>query len=418
VRSWSDRGCGCVGRTLPVWIRRLQGLEVEVCTAIGNVPAREWDRLWSHEPARASPFLSHAWLNALEQSGAVSPEQGWTPRHVLLQRGGRLVAAAPAYLKEDSDGDFGRDWHWADAAQRAGIPYYPKLVLGVPFTPATGRRLLAAEGEDRRALARALVRAAREVCAEEGGHSVHVLFTWRDEVEDLGAAGLAVRLDFQYHWVNAGYRDFEQFLARFGAKRRNAIRRERGAPARQGIAIRSVRGDELARTPSAWARDVARLHEASVSKMAWGRRFLDRAFYERVLRTMPERLEVVEARREGRLVAMAFNVVGEDRLYGRYWGAAEEHPFLHFNVALYHSVEECIRRGIAVFEGGAGGEHKLARGFEPAETWSAHAFVDPRLDGAVRRHLEEERSRSAAAVARWREEEAVLKGPPAGRSGA
>lgn len=381
--------------------------------AISDVPAPEWDRLWEHEPDRATPFLRHAWLDALERSGAAAPARGWTPRHVLIRRNGRLVAGAPAYAKSDSDGDFGRDWHWAEAAERAGMAYYPKLVLGIPFTPVTGRRLLVAPGEDRRALCRTLVTGLRELCAAERIRSVHVLYAWEDEARDLEEEGLAIRLDFQYHWVNARYRDFDAFLARFPSKRRNAIRRERAAPARQGIAIRTVSGEELARSPSPWARDVARLHEASVSRMAWGRRFLDRPFYERVLRDMPSSVEVVEARREGRLVAMAFNVVGGERLYGRYWGAAEEHPFLHFNVALYHSVEECIRRGLRVFEGGAGGDHKLARGFEPAETWSGHLFADPRLDGAIRRHLAAERERSSAAVARWRERDAVLRSAPA-----
>jgi len=380
-----------------------------VCPAIADVAAPEWDGLWVHEPDRATPFLSHAWLDALEQSGAVAPERGWSPRHLLLRRGPKLVAAAPAYVKLDSDGDFGRDWHWADAAQRAGIPYFPKLVLGVPFTPVTGRRLLAARGADRSQLARELVTAVRALCEEEGLRSVHVLYAWRDEARELEDAGLALRLDFQYHWVNAGYGNFDEFLSRFPSKRRNTIRRERAAPTRQGISIRTVPGPELGEAGTRWARDISRLHEASVSKMAWGRRFLDRPFYERVLRTMPRSLEVVEARREGRLVAMAFNVVGAERLYGRYWGALEEHPFLHFNVALYHSIEECIRRGLRVFEGGAGGEHKLSRGFEPAETWSAHAFMDARLDGAIRRHLSEEREQAEISVARWREEDAVLR---------
>lgn len=380
-------------------------------SSIAAVPASEWDRLSAHEPNRATPFLSHAWLDALEQSGAVTPERGWSPRHILLRRGGRLVAAAPAYLKRDSDGDFGRDWHWADAAARAGIPYYPKLVLGVPFTPATGRRLIAAPGEDRRAMTHELVAWLRELCAEEGIRSIHALYAWQDEAQDFEEAGLALRLDFQYHWVNAGYRDFEGFLARFASKRRNAIRRERAAPPRQGIAIRSVSGEELAASSSRWARDIDRLHEASVSRMVWGRRFLDRGFFERALLAMAPNLEVVEARRGGRLIAMAFNVVGAERLYGRYWGAVEEHPFLHFNVALYHSVEQCILRGLQVFEGGAGGEHKLARGFEPAEIWSAHTFADPRLEAAIRRHLREERKQLGATMAHWRATAAVLRRP-------
>jgi predicted N-acyltransferase len=384
-------------------------LEAHVYAAMSEIPAADWDRLLAHEPDRATPFLSHAWLDALEQSGAAAPEAGWAGRHVVLRRAGRIVAAAPAWLKRDSDGDFGRDWGWADAALRARIPYYPKLVVGVPFTPVSGRRVLAAGGEDRRGAVRAVLDVLLDVCREEGAHSLHVLFPRKEEALELEAEGLALRLDFQYHWTNPGYRSFEDFVSRFPSKRRNALRRERAAPARQGISIRTVHGDELAEAPSRWARDVARLHEASISRMAWGRRFLDRPFYERVLREMPGALEVVEARREGRLVGMAFNVASGERLYGRYWGAVEDHPFLHFNVALYHSVEECIRRGLAAFEGGAGGEHKLVRGFEPAETWSAHLFLDPRLDAPLRRHLAEERAAATDALARWRDGASVLR---------
>jgi hypothetical protein len=373
------------------------------------VAAAEWDALAAHEPDRASPFVAHGWLAALEGSGAAGAAAGWVPRHLLLRRAGRLVAALPAWVRHDSDGDFGRDWGWAAAAERARIPYYPKLVVASPYTPATGRRLLAAAGEDRVALVRAAAAALRDLCSEEGIRSLHVLQVDPEEAREWEAAGLALRLDFQYHWVNAGYRDFDDFLSRLSSKRRNAIRRERAAPAAQGIAIRTVPGEELARDPERWALDVERLHEASVSRMEWGRRFVGRGFYERVLSTVPGSVEVVEARRAGRLIAMAFNAASRLRLYGRYWGAVEEHPFLHFNVALYHSVEECIRRGRQVFEGGAGGEHKLARGFEPAEVWSAHLFLDRRLDDPIRRHLEEERVRAAAALAGWRERSPVLR---------
>jgi predicted N-acyltransferase len=390
-------------------VPRAEPLEALVVPDVAHVPADAWDRLWGHEPDRATPFLSHAWLDALERSGAAMPEAGWVGRHVVLRRGAQVVAAAPAWVKRDSDGDFGRDWGWADAAQRARIPYYPKLVLGVPFTPVTGRRILAAAGEDRRAVVRAVVGVLGDLCREEGIRSFHVLFPWEEEARELEAEGLALRLDFQYHWTNPGYRSLEDFLQRFPSKRRNSLRREMAAPARQGISIRTVGGEELAEAPGRWARDVARLHEASVSRMAWGRRFLDRPFYERVLSSMPGALEVVEARRAGRLVAMAFNVASGTRLYGRYWGAVEDHPFLHFNVALYHSVGECVRRGLRVFEGGAGGEHKLVRGFEPAETWSAHRFLDPRLDDPIRRHLAEDQRRAREGVARWRAEGEVLR---------
>jgi hypothetical protein len=390
----------------------LPPIEVHVRSSISDIPAGEWDRLWSHEPERATPFLSHAWLDALEQSGAAAPERGWAGRHVLVRRGGRAVAAMPAWARTDSHGDFGRDWHWADAASRAGIPYYPKLVVGVPFTPATGRRLLVAEGEDRSAMARAAVGALRDLCAEEGIRSLHVLHLPEEDALEMEAAGLALRADFQFHWRNAGYAGFDDFLARFPSRRRNAIRRERAAPAAQGISIRTVRGDELGERPAAWARDVARLHAASVSRMEWGMRFVGRSFHERVMRTMPGSIEVVEARREGRVAAMAMNVATPRRLFGRYWGAVEAHPFLHFNVALYHSIEECIRLGREIFEGGAGGDHKLSRGFEPVEVWSAHHFLDARLDAPIRRHLAEEREAARAALARWRAEDAVLR--PAG----
>jgi uncharacterized protein len=392
------------------YVPSVSGLTLSVHGAISEIPAAEWDALVGHEPDVASPFVRHAFLAAAEESGSAAPRTGWRPRHLVARRAGRVVAAAPAYARTSSDGDFGRDWEWAHVAARARVPYYPKLVLGVPFTPATGRRVLVAAGEHRRPLVAAIVEGARRLCADEGIHGLHVLFPGADEAAELEAAGLALRVDFQYHWRNEGYRTPDDFLARFPSKRRNAIRRERATPERQGIAIRTVRGDELARDPAGWARDCFALHRAVTDRMTWGMRFVNRAFYERVLARMPDAVEVVEARRDGRLVAMAFNLASPRRLYGRYWGCAEEHPFLHFNVALYHSIDECIRRGVERFEGGAGGEHKLARGFEPAETWSAHLFLDRRLDVALRRHLDAERADRLEAVSRWREEHPRLGG--------
>ncbi|HSN92794.1 MAG TPA: GNAT family N-acetyltransferase [Anaeromyxobacteraceae bacterium] len=388
----------------------MSGTEVRVLSAVAEVPAPEWDGLAAHEPERASPFVRHAFLDALEASGSAAPRAGWRARHVVLRRGGRLLAAAPAWLRHDSDGDFSRDWEWAAAAARARVPWYPKLLVGVPFTPATGRRVLVAEGEDRAARVAEMVGALRRVAEEEGARTVQVLFPDGDEVRELEAAGLLARVDLQYHWRNEGYRTFEEFLARFPSKRRNAIRRERAAPARQGIAIRTVRGDELRRDPAGWARDVHALHAAATDRMPWGMRWVNRDFYARVLSGMADAVEVVEARRGGALVAMAFNLASPARLWGRHWGCIEVHPFLHFNVALYHSIEECIRRGLRVFEGGAGGDHKLARGFEPAETWSAHLFLEPRLEAPIRRWVGEERRARREAVERWREEHPRLGG--------
>ena len=266
--------------------------------------------------------------------------------------------------------------------QRAGVAYYPKLVLGVPVH-ARGRAV-ASSSRGARTAPRSPRRSSRPRAPSSPRRR------WADckspspprtRCETLEALGLAVRVDFQYHWRNEGYRTVDEFLARFPSKRRNAIKRERAAPASQGIAIRTVRGDELSRDPAGWARECFALHRASTDKMAWGMRWVNRRFYERLLAGMPDAVEIVEARREGRLVAMAFNLASRVRLYGRYWGAVEDHPFLHFNVALYHSIDECIRRGVQVFEGGAGGEHKLSRGFEPAET---HGRDPPRRSPARR----------------------------------
>src|SRR5207302_6867807 len=236
-----------------------------------------------------------------------------------------------------------------------------------------------------------------------------VLFPLEEDARELGEAGLSLRMGFQFHWRNDGYRTPEDFLARFRSKDRNAIKRERRAPAEQGIAIRTVRGEELSRAPREWARAAYELHSSTVQKLMWGRGWLNRAFYDLIFGRMPEAIEVVEARKGGRLVAGAFNVTSGKRLYGRYWGCFEEHPFLHFNVCLYHSIDECIRRGVEAFEGGAGGDHKLSRGFLPSETWSAHAFLDARLDREMRDALAAETGERRRALQRWTVESPIFK---------
>lgn len=388
----------------------VRGLEPVILSSIAEVAEEEWDALFAHERERASPFVRHAFLAATEASGSASARTGWVARHVLLRDGGRLVAAVPAWARPDSHGDFGRDEELAVAAQRAGLQWYPKLVVGVPFTPSTGRRFLVAQGEDRAARVAQLTDALRALCAAEEIRGIHVLFLDAEEARELEAAGFALRVDFQFHWRNEGYRSFEEFLARFGSRRRNTIRRELAEPGRRGISIRTVRGEELARDAERWAHDCFGLHRAAVERLPFGVRFVNVSFYERVVATMADAVEVVEARREGRLIAMALNFASATRLHGRYWGAAEEHPFLHFNVALYHSIGECIRRGVATFEPGAGGEHKLARGFNPVETWSAALLLEPGLDAAVRAFLATETPQRRAALLRWREEHPRLGG--------
>ncbi len=376
-------------------------LKFRVLSQIGEVEAAPWNALLDPQ---ASPFVDWRWLSALEKSGCASPRSGWIPRHLTLWRGTKLVAAAPAYVKEDSDGDFARDFDLGAAAGRAGLPYYPKLTVGVPFTPATGSRLLCHPAEDRERLQQGLLAGARAMAEDEGLGTVQFLFPNANEAGELEALGLVRRVSFQFHWHNHGYRDFEDFLSGFNAKRRAMLRREQRAASTQGIAIETVRGAALEAASEKWAKVTHALHAATVDKLMWGRRWLNQQFYSLVFATMPEHLELVVARREGKVIAGAFNVSSATRLYGRYWGCFEEHRFLHFNVCYYHSIADCIARGIEVFEGGAGGEHKASRGFDPTETQSAHLFLDGTVDRALREHLLRETAERERALAHWRAE--------------
>ena len=377
---------------------------VRILLTLNDIEAARWNALLSE---KSTPFVRHAWLAALEKSGCAAPRAGWAPRHLALFRRGELIAAAPAWVKEDSDGDFARDWDLASSAGRGRLHYYPKLCLTVPFTPCTGERVLVAPGHDRKEAVREILDAARKLCADEGWPTWQVLFPDEESARELEEAGLALRVSFQFHWRNEGYRSMDDFLARFNSKRRHMLKREMAAAAEQGIAIRTVRGTEL--LSPAWAKAAHALHRSTVDKLMWGRRWLNDRFYLYVFATMPDALEVVAAERDGKLVAGAFNVASPTRLYGRYWGAFEEHPFLHFNVCYYHSIAECIARGVQVFEGGAGGEHKLSRGFLPALTYSAHGFLDRRLDEAVRDHLLAETPARTESVARYVRESPIFK---------
>jgi predicted N-acyltransferase len=373
-------------------------VKLKILQRIADVGEAEWDALFDR---RASPFTRHAWLEALERSGCVGDDTDWDPRHLTLWEDDQLIAAAPAYLKHGSDGDFSRDWGWADAAARAGIRYYPKLVIAIPFTPVTGGRILTVAGRDRAPLVRALVEGAAETARALRATSVHVLFPSAEEALELEAAGLSRRIAFQYHWRNEAYADPDAFLARLDSKRRHQAKRERAAPAQQGIEIRTIRGEALKRERQAWGESAFQLHRSTVDKLMWGRRWLNQAFYARIFDRMPEALEVVAAHKDGRLIAGAFNVATPSHLYGRYWGCFEEHRFLHFNVCLYHSIDECIHSGLKVFEGGAGGEHKISRGFMPAETYSNHVFFDARLHGPLAGYIAKEAVERAAALERF-----------------
>jgi predicted N-acyltransferase len=360
-------------------------LELRVLQAVHEVPREAWDALVGPD---SSPFVEWTWLGCLEEAACVGGATGWSPRHFALYRDGRLVGAAPAYVKENSEGEFVFDWGWAEAAERVGIRYYPKLVLAVPFTPATGDRVLVAEGEDRAEVTRLLADAARRCATETGMSGAHVLFPPEAESARWADAGYVRRLGVQYHWRRGGDATWDDFLARFGSKRRNALKREAAQPARDGVTIETLAPDAL--TPDV-VRQMHSLYLANVDRHVYGRRYLNARFFELLASRWKERLAWVVARHDGRIVAGAFNVRRGRVLYGRYWGSHVQMPFLHFNVCYYQGIRYCLQHGIDVFEPGAGGEHKRVRGFEPTLTSSNHWIAHPRLRRAVEAFVARER---------------------------
>jgi len=368
-------------------------LQVRVLEGLKGIPADAWDALLCPED---TPFVRYDWLESLEAAGCVTPEVGWLPQHITLWQGERLVAAMPVYVKGSLEGEFIFDHAWENAAARMGISYYPKLISAVPFTPSTGARLLVPSGEGRELYAPLLAEALRTLTGHLELSGAHVLFPNPRDLATLEAAGYVHRLGIQYHWHNRGYTSYEDFLGSFNARRRHQLRRERREVQQSGIMTRTHRGTEIT---DEVLEAMYRFYLRTVERFfPWTRQYLNRSFFERVIERMPEAIEIVLASEGGTPIAGAFNVSGGGRLYGRYWGTEVERPFLHFHVCYYHSIEECIERGIQIFEPGAGGEHKRPRGFEPTLTHSAHLLTHRRLDQAVRQHLELERAAVRRAV--------------------
>jgi hypothetical protein len=367
-------------------------IRLEVRKSLADVEPTAWDRL----VGEGSPFLEWAWLASLESAGCVTAATGWLPQHLLLWDGARLVGACPLYAKGHSLGEFVFDHVWADAAERGGIRYYPKLLAAVPFTPVTGARFLTHPDTDRGGVVHALAVAVRDLCHAHGLSSVHVNFCLPEEVRVLDKLGFVRRTGYQFHWVNPGWRTFDDYLASFRSKRRVQIRRERRELETQGITIAVHAGAEI---PDTLFAPMFRLYKSTVDKHYWGRQYLNPRLFELLRERWRRRLCIVVARRAEEVVAAALNVQKGDVLYGRYWGAFEDLRFLHFNVCYYAGIEHCLREGIRRFEPGAGGEFKYLRGFEPRVTESMHYIADRRLDRAVRRHLEQERRAVAGEVA-------------------
>ena len=381
-------------------------VELRIVQSIADIEQAAWDDLL--KPGDR-PFLSWAFLEALERTGCVAPDRGWLPFHLTAwDADGDLIAAAPAYIKNDGMGDFSRDWAFGDAVRAVGGRFYPKLVVGVPFSPVTGRRVLAAADLAPAAAARLLVQLAAHTAGEVGVASIHFLYHRGQDASALAGAGLSQRVMVQYHWHNYDYRSPDDWLAKLRSKRRTQCRRERRAPARQGIVIRTVRGQEIAADPEHWAETAFRLYCTTCDRYMWGGRYLNRELFSDLFADLGNEVELVVAEREDRVVAGAINLRSDTHLYGRYWGCHEEHRFLHFNVCLYHSIDECIARGVQVFEGGAGGEHKISRGFEPAPVYSSHLFMDEKLNSLLGAALRRDAKRHLEGIEAWRRNRSQL----------
>ena len=357
----------------------------QVLDDLAGIGADDWNALAAAGAgrARAQPFLRHEFLRALELAGCVGEATGWAARHLLLRdASGALAAAVPAYLKLHSYGEYVFDWAWADAYRRNGLRYYPKLLSAIPFTPVPGTRLAARDATSLHAAARALIGYAQSC----GLSSLHVLFPRAAEADALRDAGLMLRHGVQFHWRNAGYADFEAFLATLAQPKRKKIRAERRKVADAGVRLRRLHGRDIG--AAHWAF-FARCYRATYAAHQ-STPYLNLEFFERIGAALPQHLVLVLAERGGRPVASSLLVHDDERLYGRYWGAIEPVPCLHFEACYYQAIEAAIELGLRFVEGGAGGEHKVSRGFEPVPTVSAHWLAEPAFAQAVERFLQRE----------------------------
>lgn len=350
---------------------------VEVRDSIAAIPALEWNRL-----AGDDPLLRHEFLHALHETGCASADSGWTPNFLVLRENGAFAGAMPLYLKSHSYGEYVFDWAWADAYQRHGLEYYPKLLSAVPFTPVTGNRMLADTLERRQLLVDAALQLARETRVS----SLHCLYPTAEQADVLQDRGLTLRHGVQFHWRNEGYADFDAFLATFNHDKRKKIKQERRRVRDAGIVFEWFPGPAI--TDALWVffnrcyRNTYRQHHSTP--------YLNLDFFRAIGSSMPENLVLIVALREGQPIAASLNIHNGTRLCGRYWGALEHHPSLHFEACYYQVIEFCIANGIATFEGGAQGEHKIARGLLPVQTQSAHWLAHPRFAAAIEEFLQRE----------------------------
>ena len=369
-----------------------EAVRIRIETSFADIPAEDWGRLAgaSRDDAETpyNPFISHAFLSSLEESGCAIAETGWLGQHLLLEdEDGGLLGALPAYLKNHSQGEYVFDHGWADAFERAGGRYYPKLQASIPFTPATGPRLLHRIGHPVIETQAGLAEGFKELCRRHGASSAHATFVPEAEMPVFEAAGYLHRTDQQFHFLNAGYGTHDDFLETLASRKRKALKKERRAALEHSIEIDWLTGRDL--TESVWDQFFTFYMDTGGRK--WGRPYLNRTFYSLIGERMADDILLVMARREGRYIAGAINFIGGDTLFGRHWGCIEDHPFLHFEVCYHQAIDFAIDKGLARVEAGAQGEHKLARGYLPVTTHSAHYIAHAGLRRAVADYLERER---------------------------
>jgi uncharacterized protein len=360
-----------------------EAITVKLAERIDEIGEAAWDSCAGSD----NPFLTYAFLHALEASNSASAETGWLPQHLVAEDScGRVVGVVPMYLKSHSYGEYVFDHGWADAYRRAGGRYYPKLQVSVPFTPVNGQRILVAEHPDRAAVRDTLIGALVKVAERRRVSSLHVTFCTGEEAAAFAEAGFLIRSGFQYHWENRGYRSFDDFLAALNHGKRKSIRKERRDVAAQGVEVVALSGAAL--KPEHWDAFFEFYHATSDRK--WGSPYLTRDFFTRLQATMADSVVLMLARKDGRWVAGALNLVGGNTIYGRNWGSYGDFRFLHFETCYYRAIDIAIERGLARVEAGAQGEHKIQRGYLPEPTWSAHWIRDGAFRDAVAHFLKQE----------------------------
>lgn len=357
---------------------------IKVVGSMAAIDREGWDACAGPD----NPFVSHAFLEALEESGSATAKTGWAPYHLVIEdNDGRLIGGAPMYVKSHSQGEYIFDHAWAHAYEQAGGAYYPKLLIAVPFTPATGPRLLVRPGEDSIQVGSNLLAGALEAARQTKVSSLNINFPTEGEWHRLGEAGFLRRTGEQFHWLNAGYETFDDFLAALSSRKRKAIRRERRGATATGLEIETITGGAI--REDHW--DAFFGFYMDTGRRKWGRPYLTRKFFSIIGETMPGNVVLILAKREGTYIAGALNFTGSDTLFGRYWGCAEDHPFLHFEVCYYRAIDYAIKHGLARVEAGAQGPHKLSRGYLPTHTYSAHWIRDKGFRDAVTDYLKRER---------------------------